>query len=340
MSTLLTQFEQNTNFTKSLAKELGVDTSVGVAGLQTALKDYVQASITKTVVNSTMAKTDEPTSETFKDILYFFANGTPVTIVEREDGEEGALITWDGGEMVVPYDTYVFGGRHNDDTLTNTSIVMNGGSLRSIYGGGFHKSHTVIAKIVMNGGTMKNISGGGADGLTWECKCVPNEDDKNSTCITEEVEITLNAGVCTSLVYGGGLGHNCVEKATINMSGDYKAYYVTPGGANGYCGTATLNVSGSPMIEIVQGINRGYIETIAMNIEGGSITKLFVGGEIPFVGSPEAPNENDPYGVFKSAVVSIDKSRAVIGEMSYGGCDYKEITPEDDVYNNIVVTMK
>lgn len=45
----------------------------------------------------------------------FFANGTPVTVEARTDGQDGALIKWDGGEKAVPADTSVFGGSHESD---------------------------------------------------------------------------------------------------------------------------------------------------------------------------------------------------------------------------------
>ena len=94
----------------------------------------------------------------------FFANGTPVTVEARTDGQDGALIKWDGGEKAVPADTSVFGGSHeSDEKLATTSVTVNGGTLNNVFGGGLHKSSVGTSTVIINGGKFKGfIQGGGA----------------------------------------------------------------------------------------------------------------------------------------------------------------------------------
>ena len=341
-TSILECINQNTMYIRNLSKTLGMDTDSSVADIESGLASYVQSVITATAINSALAKTDEPTSIQTSKCLYFFANGTPITITEREDGQPGATVTWENGSMDLASNANVFGGRHDDDTLTNTSVTMVGGKLASINGGGLHKSHTVISKVVMTGGCVSDIRGGGCSSLTRDCGCDNGTtwyagDPEDSPCITEEADITLTSGEAKTLVYGGGEGISFTKKATVNISGDFKAYYVTPGGSNGETVSASLNIAGNPQIKIAQGINRGIVDTISINVEGGTIEKLFAGGEIPFIGTPEKPNGNDPSGKFKKAIVSIDKKASNIGEFSLGGNDYQEI-PEDNDY--VFVTTK
>jgi hypothetical protein len=49
----------------------------------------------------------------------FFANGTSITVTDRTDGVEGALIKWEGGEQLVPATINIFGGSHNSDEKNN-----------------------------------------------------------------------------------------------------------------------------------------------------------------------------------------------------------------------------
>lgn len=90
----------------------------------------------------------------------FFANGTPITITERESGE-GALITWEGGSQLVGPNAIIFGGCHNSKTYVDTNITMNGGTVKHIFGGGLHESYVGTANVVLNGGSVQYVMGGG-----------------------------------------------------------------------------------------------------------------------------------------------------------------------------------
>lgn len=297
------------------------------------VEEIVRTMVNETFINSVSAKVDDPSTELIilEGEEFFFANGTPVVVKERPDGEEGCLITWDGGEILAGPTLNLFGGRHDDETLTNTSITIEGGYVKHVFGGGLHKSHTVKAVVKMTGGKCRNIRGGGADRWINTCTCSSvkyDGDIDNTWNIVEDITMELTGGTCENLVYGGGNGYSYAKSLSMIIDGDFVAEtYVTVGGSNGHEGTGVLVVNGGN-INILQGINRGTMNTIDMVINGGTINKLFAGGEIPFAGSPEKPNTStDASGTFKKCTLTINGGE--IAEVSRGGNNYL-VVEEDD----------
>ena len=215
---------------------------------------------------------------------YFFANGTPITISERTDGQEGAIISDGTKEYVVPSNTYVFGGSHeSDERIESVDITMNGGQIHGIAGGGLHKSNVGKVTIVVNGGKIDNIQGGGAASLAGSPCHKPwyDGDAKLSPTRVDEVNITINGGSQYnqgySLVYGGGEGISYVGKATLTVNGGTWDYVIA-GGSNGYTGEATLKVTNGN-IATLQSVNRGSMEQADIEITGGEIKNAYVGGD-------------------------------------------------------------
>lgn len=216
----------------------------------------------------------------------FFANGTPITIEERTDGQEGALIKWDGGEQLVPVNTSVFAGSHNsDEAIETASITMNGGTVKNIIGGGLHKSIVKKATVVMNNGTVTgSVIAGGAhhlhqtgDGDFIDSSVAESKDRTTAITIVDETTVTINGGTVKYGVWGGGESYSYTGKTTLTINaGKFK--YVTAGGSNGYTGDASLNIYGGE-IEIAQGVNRGEMDSVSFIVNGGKINKLYAGGE-------------------------------------------------------------
>lgn len=216
----------------------------------------------------------------------FFANGTPITIEARTDGQEGALIKWDGGEQLVPVNTSVFAGSHNsDEAIETASITMNGGTVKNIIGGGLHKSIVKKATVVMNNGTVTgSVMGGGAhhlhqtgDGDFIDSSVAESKDRTTAITIVDETTVTINGGTVEYGVWGGGESYSYTGKTTLTINaGKFK--YVTAGGANGYTGDASLNIYGGE-IETAQGVNRGEMDNISFVVNGGKIGKFYAGGE-------------------------------------------------------------
>lgn len=211
-----------------------------------------------------------------------YANGTAVTIEARTDGVDGAVIKWDGGEVTVPAAVDVFAGAHNGD-VDEGSITMNGGRVYGIYGGGFHQGITGKTKIVINNGTVTTVMGGGMHSGITSCPDYVNTTLEASTnrdtavLVVDEAEIIINGGTISDSVWGGGQSYVYTGKVSITINAG-TIDYVTAGGSNGYTGDATLTVNGGE-INVIQGVNRGKMDTITTTITGGKVNKLYAGGE-------------------------------------------------------------
>lgn len=217
--------------------------------------------------------------------VQFFANGTPITIEARTDGAAGALIKWADGELKVNEYSSVFGGSHGSDTkLDTTSITMNGGTLKNVFGGGLHKSHVGTANITINGGKVTGgVNGGGASSYKktschrpWVENTVTTMSKDKATTIVDNAIVTINDGTF-GVVYGGGEGMSYTKKSTLEINDGTIDYLVT-GGSNGYTDEVEAEVNGGT-ISVMQSVNRGEMGSSKTIINGGSIEDLYVGGE-------------------------------------------------------------
>lgn len=211
----------------------------------------------------------------------FFANGNHVSITARNDGQSGATIFWaDGTKHIdVPADVSVFGGGHADSTTyESTKITMNGGTVKNLFGGGLHESYVTNAEVIVNNGTVTgSITGGGANIFANSDGCAPTTADATAspTRVTNAT-VTTNNGSALN-VFGGGEGYSYTGNAKVNINGGTFSY-VTGGGSNGYTGTAKVEVT-SGQIGVLQSVNRGEIVSADMKVLGGTVSKLYVGGE-------------------------------------------------------------
>ena len=266
----------------------------------------------------------------------FFANGTPITIEERTDSQPGALIKWEGGEQLVTEEVGVFGGYHDDTTeKVDTSITMNGGTVRNIIGGGLHASEVGKATITLNGGTIKvAIYGGGYDGYVWggtHCTCSSATNaakpSNESTVRVDEVEIEVNGGSVTYVIGGGG-GYNYVGFASVTINDlDNPANYVVAGGTNGYTGYGEVNVNGGE-IETVKGAMRGTVDEVEIAVTDGKVNQVFAAAP------SEANDENAT--VNKTTVVIEGGEIAAIGAGTSGETN-EPITGAELIYQNNVL---
>lgn len=208
----------------------------------------------------------------------FFANGTPITISSRADGIAGATISWEGGSTNVPSDVNVFGAAHADPATYDTKITMNGGTVKNIFGGGLHESYVGTSEVIVNAGTVTgSITAGGANVLANSDNCTPTaENATGSATRVVNANLVINGGSALNVFGGGeGLGYTKASHTSIH-GGNFG--YVTAGGSNGYTGNANLVVTNGE-IGIMQSVNRGNIESANMGVSGGTIEKLYVGGE-------------------------------------------------------------
>ncbi len=210
----------------------------------------------------------------------FFANGTHISIEERDDGAQGAKIVWlDGNEtktVNVPSDINVFGGAHHDATnYPSTKITMNGGTVKNVFGGGLHQSSVTNAEVIINGGKVTGSTTGGGANILANSDSGSHTGSNFETIVTN-ASTTINNGSSYN-VFGGGEGYSTTNNVTLNINGGTMSY-VTAGGSNGTTGNANVKIT-SGQIALLQSVNRGQVSAADVRVLGGTIDKLYVGGE-------------------------------------------------------------
>ena len=271
-----------------------------------------------------------------EEVKAVFANGTPITVEERTDGEAGALIKWEGGELAVPANTSVFGGSHDNATkVESTSITVNGGTLYNIFGGGLHKSYVGTARVTVTGGTINGkIHGGGASSYAGSTCHQPwyAGDKENATTVVDEAIVIIKGGNLSSAtdVFGAGEGISYTKKATLTITKEFTGNirYATAGGSNGYTDDAKVFANGGK-IKVLQAVNRGFIETSEMTVDGAEVEKAYASAE----------GDDEELGVTDSAklvVISGKVGYAAPGQKGNPGQKANEISTI--VYNDGTVT--
>lgn len=246
-----------------------------------------------------------------------YANGTPITIAVNANGE--TVVSWTGGQQVVPATVAIFGGgtagtsynssniRMNSGTISylygggmsleeasssdvaTSYIEINGGTvLESVYGGGMIYSQVATSNVIIKDGTVSAVAGGGAAFATisgQNYSAGTEEDAIHSKNRVEMANVTIDSGTINSesagygLVYGGGQGYSYTGKANLVINnGDMSKAYVTAGGSNGYTANPNVTIDGGN-ISLYQSVNRGEVNAVKTEVNGGAIQAFYIGGE-------------------------------------------------------------
>lgn len=203
----------------------------------------------------------------------FFANGQSIAISEGSNSD--LQVTYQLGArwqtMSVPANTIFMGG--GDGTEKNveypgTSITLNSGTVKSIYGGGLNACTVGTSSIVINGGTVTEgvLGGGGSD----------NKGTTEGGGNVASANIVINGGNIY-MVYGGGQNITNVGVVDVVIY-DGAIYYLTTGGSNGSTGSGEINVYGGT-IQVWQAVNRGTLENSVMMLDGGNVVNMYCIGE-------------------------------------------------------------
>lgn len=97
----------------------------------------------------------------------------------------------------------------------------------------------------------------------------------------DNANVTVSGGIISSLLYGGGEGISYTGTAVMHIDGgDMSKAWVTAGGSNGYTGEGKVRVDGADAkINVLQGVNRGSMDSIELYVTAGTITNMYIGGE-------------------------------------------------------------
>lgn len=251
-----------------------------------------------------------------------FCHGVPVTIEARTDGEAGAVVKWNGGEILVNKTACVFGGAHgHSQTLESSKIVMNGGTIKAIWGGGLHISYVKSTNIELNGGTITGaLHGGGSESNYNQCHKPRHQFSAGqdaSPVRVDNAEIKITGGR-SLIVFAGSEGNGNTKNINITVEGG-QVDYLVGNGSSGWIDETTIRVKAGT-IGVLQGVNRGVSKKVNTIITGGTVETLYVGGETI---------DNTVTGVIENAVISIVEP-AKVKKIEIGTTGGKEIVVGED----------
>ncbi len=218
----------------------------------------------------------------------FYANGNAITIAAKDASTVTASYVDHNGapqSIELTSDYIVYGGAAMQD-VANTSVTMNGGTVKMIYGGGYRGNVTGNVTITVSGNSVLT-------GMTP----------------TEAGGGTPIAGMATTGIMAGGINANINNATvTVNDTADVKAVVLGgttfndyQGNANAQANIVTLNMNGGTATRIfASGVNNNAVNNtntdcnnIILNLEGGSI-----------VAGAEADDTNEIYIAYNGGVVN------------------------------------
>lgn len=274
-----------------------------------SVKEYV-LNLTDLILN------DNAFSNPHLDGDSFYANGIRISISQSNDENYSTLISWKGGSQNlnnvfsavntegIKYS--IFGGAKDADVETSY-IAMNGGSVDSIYGGGYgttaeNSADVKSAYIDISNGTVTNCVYGGAKlyGVTDSTAVVIGNGVFNTICGGGEA--TLSDTVSAGTLAGVLDYYNQPQSVATVASGNYTK-------------SANILIMGGNVNYAVYGGGQGYgiVDNAGIEIDGGDIYDVCAGGE---------------NGLTKQSVITISDMAKIkrvygvnngyLGDISYG----------------------
>lgn len=195
-------------------------------------------------------------------------NGYGAVIEKKDDSTNTAKYFMSGNPKSIdfPAGYNIIGGCLNDN-CHSASIIVNSGNIKNIYGGADGDGSVSEVSIVLNGGTVVAVCGAGA----------PDLQETGKANHTGKVSIVVNNTDNTVMVYGGGYSYAAVGETEVIINGG-TLNYLTAGGSNGFTGNGKLIVHGGT-ITTVQAVNRGFVGAADILIDGGTVNALYAGVE-------------------------------------------------------------
>lgn len=202
----------------------------------------------------------------------FYANGQAIRIRAGANNSLDVIYRVGLTETImnVPENIRFYGGgsgKEKNVEYPGTSIVMESGVARCIYGGGRNNCTVGHASIVINNGRLtEGVVGGGA----------ADQAPANGAGNVASSHIVINSGNIF-MVYGGGQNMTNVGNTIIDIYNGTIGY-LTTGGSNGSTSAGEVNVYGGT-IDVWQVVNRGTLENSVINLDGANVNKLYCVGE-------------------------------------------------------------
>lgn len=209
-----------------------------------------------------------------------FACGTGVVI--EKDTDTTSKITWyeKSGAVSLSFpNTYmVFGGSDGSKhPVYNpaTYVCMRSGSVAGIVGGCYGNGAVGVSYVNITGGSISNPTNGVyGGGFAWDntAKSIFRNTTGNSTVVIDDIE----GSICVAAAAGAS-SYATVDRGEIIVNGG-TIQYLLACGTHGTTGKGIATVNGGH-VQVMQSCNRGWVERAELNVTGGTVDKLYCGGE-------------------------------------------------------------
>ena len=258
-----------------------------------------------------------PTVDTVQKDIY--ANGTPI-IIEAGTTEGYSKIKYGGTYLDLDPGTEgvqgeadlsqynIYGGYYNSNYTGNTMITMTGGTVKTIYGGGYgyyeYSKVTGDTTVIISGGTVKTIYGGG------------NAEDY--TTLTGNTNVIVSGGTINN-IYGGGEFGDVIGNTNVTVDGESTFVESIYGGGDfgNVTGNTSVVIKGKAQLDSnVYG--GGYFGNVTGNtrvtISENVTVSCVVGGGVGYSTASE-----DMGRIYGNTSVMIEENVLVHGHIFGGG---------------------
>ena len=223
---------------------------------------------------------------------FVFVQGVPIVI--KENGgitsiydEAGNLLS---GEGVDVSNCAIYGGWFDGDNehTADTSITMESGTVKAIFGGSCSGTLKGTTSIVIESGTVEAIYGGGNGSVTdGSTKIVLNGGNIGELygggyagAVMEDTSVEINGGIINTSVFGGGANSAVHSGTNVKVSSGTVGLVYGGGDYGAVTGGTSVTISGCEEITAVYG--GGYcasVDNSNVKIDGGIVGSAFGGGE-------------------------------------------------------------
>lgn len=212
-----------------------------------------------------------------------YANGH--SIVVREDAEDaqktivtseeaGAVRDSDAGKSINNYTIY--GGSKQKDITGDTSVTIESGTVKDVYGGsgaGTLRDSADISgntSVIITGGTVTGSVYGGSEG-----RIVNGADISGST------EVVIAGGTVNGSVYGGSKNGSVSGDSAVTIEDSTIGGTVYGGSDNGNIqGSTSVSVADSAAKEVYGGSDKGEVKSTDVVLDNSSTGNVYGGSKI------------------------------------------------------------
>ena len=234
----------------------------------------------------------------------FVANGCPITVLPKEDGSEGVMVTCNGEKFELSSDCVIVGGAINE-SIESSSVYAEGVTIPTLFAGSVNVEEEpvtmgrAVAELV-NCTVTGNFCGTGrkvrtdnvilkATGCTFNFIGAGRSNHTGGTDSNTEDNLTLSAhqwikhssielNECnTKYLYTACIsGMSYTVNANLVINGG-KCDYVVSGGSNGRTDKAVVKANNAE-IGVVYGVNRGTVGEAKVVITNCETPTIYVCG--------------------------------------------------------------